>query len=118
MRKRETQPLGELSVDGPGGNGDSYVLRLFVNGTTPTALRAIRNMESICEQHLQGRYKLEVIDISQQPSRLQEEQIIASPTLIKQLPSPLRRLVGDMSNTEKVLLGLQVQPVPHSSRRP
>jgi circadian clock protein KaiB len=86
-----------------------HVLRLYLTGTTPASVRALANLKRICEEHLQGRYELEVIDIYQRPALLEGEQIVAAPTLIKQLPLPLRRLVGDMSNTERVLLGLDLR---------
>jgi circadian clock protein KaiB len=85
-----------------------YVLRLYVRGATPISIRAVENIQRICEEHLRGRYDLEVIDIYQQPSLLKEEQIIAVPTLIKKLPLPLRRFIGDLSNTEKILKGLDL----------
>ncbi|HWI40513.1 MAG TPA: circadian clock protein KaiB [Verrucomicrobiae bacterium] len=85
-----------------------YILRLFVAGTTPNSLRAIENVRKICETHLEGRYELEVIDIYQNPELAREEQIVAAPTLIKQLPAPLRKFIGDMSQTEKILVGLDV----------
>jgi len=88
---------------------EKYVLRLYITGMTPNSRRAVENIKNICEQHLQGRYELVVIDIFQQPTLAEGEQIIAAPTLIKQLPHPLRRLIGDMSNTEKVLLGLDLR---------
>jgi len=87
-----------------------YVLRLYVTGMTPRAQEAIRNIKKICEEELKGRYDLEVIDIYQQPELAKSEQIIAAPTLIRKLPLPLRRLVGDMSNKEKVIVGLQLMP--------
>jgi circadian clock protein KaiB len=87
-----------------------YELRLYVTGLTPKSIRAIDNIKQICEEHLKGRYTLEVVDVYQRPSLAAGEQIIAAPTLIKQLPMPLRRLVGDMSNAEKVLLGLDLRP--------
>lgn len=87
-----------------------YVLRLYVTGMTPRAQEAIRNIKKICEEELKGRYELEVIDIYQQPELAKTEQIIAAPTLIRRLPLPLRRLVGDMSNKEKVIVGLQLTP--------
>lgn len=92
-------------------NGDShrYVLRLYVTGMTPNSKCAIENVKKICEEHLKGRYELEVIDIYQQPYLAEGEQIIAAPTLVKKLPMPLRRLIGNMSNTEKVLLGLDLR---------
>lgn len=83
-----------------------YVLRLYVSGTTPKSVQAIANIKKLCEEHLEGRYVLEVIDLYQQPHLAQDEQIIAAPTLIKKLPLPLRHIIGDMSKTERVLVGL------------
>jgi circadian clock protein KaiB len=88
---------------------ESYLLRLYVTGTTPQSIRAIENIKNICEEHLKGRYDLEVIDLYQQPSLAKGEQIIAAPTLIKRLPLPLRRIIGDMSGTERVLVGLDLR---------
>jgi circadian clock protein KaiB len=85
------------------------VLRLYVTGTTPASQRAIARVRAICEQHLLGRYELEVIDIYQLPALAKDEQIIATPTLIKVLPEPLRRFIGDMSKAERVLFGLDVR---------
>jgi len=87
-----------------------YTLRLYVIGSSPQSIRAINNVKNICEEHLQGRYDLEVIDLYQQPKLAQGEQIIASPTLIKKLPLPLRRVIGDMSNEERLLVGLDLRP--------
>jgi circadian clock protein KaiB len=87
---------------------ERYVLRLYVTGMTPRSVRAIANIKQICEEHLQGRYDLEVIDIYQRPSLVAGEQIIAVPTLIKKLPLPLRRMIGDLSDTERVLFGLDL----------
>jgi circadian clock protein KaiB len=89
-----------------------YILRLYVIGSSPQSVRAINNIKNICEEHLQGRYQLEVIDLYQQPQLAMGEQIIASPTLIKKLPLPLRRVIGDMSNEERVLVGLDLRPRP------
>ena len=86
-----------------------YLLRLFVSGTTLKSARAVANITQACEAHLKGRYHLEVIDIFQQPHLARGEQIVAVPTLIKRLPLPLRRLIGDMSDHEKVLLGLDLR---------
>ncbi len=97
---------------------EKYLLRLYVAGLTPNSLRAIDNIKQICEEHLQGRYELEVIDLYQQPVLAQGEQIIAAPTLIKKLPLPLRKVIGDMSNVERVLVGLDLRPKarPQSKR--
>jgi circadian clock protein KaiB len=88
-----------------------YLLRLYVVGATPGSQRAISNLRAICETELAGRYELEVIDIYQQPTLTEGEQIIAAPTLVKELPPPVRRLVGDMSDRDRVLIGLDLRPV-------
>jgi circadian clock protein KaiB len=88
-----------------------YLLRLYVVGATAGSQRAISNLREICETELAGRYELEVIDIYQQPRLAEGEQIIAAPTLVKELPPPVRRLVGDMSDRDRVLLGLDLQPI-------
>jgi circadian clock protein KaiB len=94
--------------------GMQYRLRLFVAGTTPRSARAIQNIRAICEANLQGRYDLEVIDIYQHPEQIVPEQIVVIPTLIKELPLPLRKMIGDLSNKEQVLLGLDIvsHPLP------
>ena len=94
---------------------ERYVLRLYVTGMTPRSERSIKNLQVICDECLEGRYDLEVIDIYQQPVLTRGEQIIAAPTLIKKLPLPMRRLVGDMSDRDRVLLGLDL--VSASGRR-
>jgi len=87
---------------------EKFILRLYVAGTTPQSTRAILNAQKICEEHLGGRYQLEVIDIYQRPQLARDEQIIAVPTLVRHLPPPLRKLVGDLSNSERVLIGLDL----------
>jgi circadian clock protein KaiB len=87
-----------------------YILRLYVTGMTPRSARAVTNLRTICDEYLEGQYDLEVIDIYQQPVLTKGEQIIAAPTLIKKLPLPMRRIIGDMSNRERVLLGLDLFP--------
>ena len=89
----------------------TYVLRLYITGSTPQSLRAIANIKNICEVHLKGQYELEVIDLYQNPALAIGEQIIAAPTLIKKLPLPLRRIIGDMSNEDRVLVGLDLRKV-------
>jgi len=86
-----------------------YVLRLYVTGMTRQSVQAVANVKKICEEHLQGHYDLEVIDLYQHPRLAEGEQIIAAPTLIKKLPLPLRRIIGNMSKTERVLVGLDLQ---------
>jgi circadian clock protein KaiB len=96
----------------------NYILRLFVSGMTPRSMRAIENTKRICEEHLKGRYDLEVIDIYQRPELAKDAQLITAPTLIKQLPEPLRRLIGDLSDTEKVLVSLDLLPKGKAGREP
>ena len=86
-----------------------YTLKLYVAGITPRSRSAITAVTKLCEEHLQGRYELEIIDIYQRPTLAKGEQILAAPTLIKQLPLPLKRLIGDMANTERVLVGLDLR---------
>lgn len=87
---------------------ENYVFHLYVAGNSPKSVRAIQNFTKICEEHLQGRYELEVIDIYKQPELLEKEQIFAVPTLIKKLPLPLQKLIGDMTNTEKIMVYLDL----------
>lgn len=89
-------------------SGESYHLRLYVTGLTPCSVQAIANLKRICTEHLEGRYLLEVIDLYQQPERAREAQIIAAPTLIKELPAPLRRIIGDLADRERVLVALDL----------
>jgi circadian clock protein KaiB len=86
-----------------------YVLRLYIAGLTPRSVSAIASVKKSCEEHLQGRYELEVVDLYDQPTLAKGEQIIAAPTLIKQLPLPLRRIIGDMADTKKLLVGLDLR---------
>jgi len=87
----------------------TFVLRLYVSGMTPRSTRAIENVRKICSDHLEGRYRLEIIDIYQQPIFAKKGQIVAAPTLVKELPLPLRRFIGDMSQTDKILVGLELR---------
>jgi circadian clock protein KaiB len=89
---------------------DGYNLRLYVAGQTPKSLNAIANLKKLCEKHLTGRYTIEVIDLMKDPALAQRDQIVAIPTLIRQLPEPLKRIIGDLSNAEKVLIGLDISP--------
>jgi circadian clock protein KaiB len=91
-------------------DNQKYLLRLYVSGITPRSTQAIVNIKRICEEHLHNRYELEVVDIYQQPALAKGEQIVAVPTLIKHLPPPLRRLIGDMSDEARVLVGLDLRP--------
>ncbi len=89
---------------------EKYFLRLYVTGMTLKSTAAIQNVKKICEEHLKDRYELEIIDIYQQPTLAKGEQIIAAPTLVKKLPMPLRKFIGDMADTDRILLGLDLRP--------
>jgi len=90
---------------------ETYLLKLYVTGMTPQSILAIENLKLICEEHLKGRYNLEVVDLYKSPALAAGEQIIAAPTLIKKLPLPLRRVIGDMSNIDRVLVGLDLKAI-------
>ena len=104
MRKKEEQDSSNAGSSPANENG--YVLRLFVTGASPNSIRAINNLKQICEEHLHNNYSLEIIDVYQQAVLAQTEQIIALPLLIRKQPLPERRMIGDLSQTEKVLKGL------------
>jgi circadian clock protein KaiB len=87
-------------------------LRLYVAGQTPKSLAAFANLKKICEEHLAGQYEIEVIDLREHPQLARGDEIIAVPTLVRQLPTPITKVIGDLSDTEKVLVGLQLLPVP------
>ena len=97
-----------MELSGSGSRLEKYVLRLYVSGSTSKSASAVENIKRICEQNLKNRYDLEVIDIYQLPGLAREEQIVAVPTLIKRFPPPVRRLIGDLSNEKKVLVGLDL----------
>jgi circadian clock protein KaiB len=104
---RTTRGAVERGAAAPGDV--RYVLRLYVTGTTPHSTRAIVNLRKLCESYLEGRYDLQIVDIQEKPSMAVTEQIIAAPTLIKKLPLPVRRFIGDMSKTERILIGLDLR---------
>lgn len=93
-----------------------YTLRLFITGSTARSTRAIENMRRICAENLHGRYHLEIIDIYEHPELTKEYQIVAAPTLVKALPLPLRRIIGDLSDKQRVLAGLDVTPVERAEK--
>lgn len=106
IRPKSSKKKFEKAAAGKGGK--AYLLRLYVAGTTSQSNKAITNLKRICEEYLAERYDLEVIDIYRKPALLEGEQIIATPTLIKKLPLPMRKFIGDLANTEKILLGLEL----------
>lgn len=108
MSHLATQAFEKALAAPPGA--EHYRLVLFVTGSTPRSLRAIRNIKELCEERLQGRYSIEVIDVYQHPDHLKPEQILVTPTLIRKLPFPVKRIVGDLSDRERVLVGLDISP--------
>ena len=102
-------PLGAGSgADAPVGSGETWELRLYVTGRSPKCLRAIENLRLVCEQYLQGRYHIDVVDLLENPRLAAYDQILAVPTLVRQLPLPIRKVVGDLSDTARLLAGLQL----------
>ena len=87
-----------------------YDLRLYVAGQTPRSVRAVENLRRVCDEHLAGRYQVEVIDLLMNPALARGDEIVAVPTLVRKLPEPIRRIIGDLSDTDRVLVGLQVRP--------
>ncbi len=115
MKTKISQAQTELEKAAAQQQAQRYVLRLYITGMTRRSMQAIENIRKICEEHLQGRYDLEVIDIHQQPTLAEGDQIIAAPTLIKKLPLPLRRFIGDMSNAERILVGMDLRKAAEKS---
>jgi circadian clock protein KaiB len=107
--KRKTRSALEIKRTGSGSPEEKFLLRLYINGATLKSRLAVENIKQVCEQHLNGRYTLEIIDICKQANLARDEQIVAVPTLIKRLPHPLRRLIGDLSDQNKVLFGLDLK---------
>ena len=91
-------------------DGNRWNLRLYVAGQTPRSLTAFKNLKEICEEYLKGEYHIEVIDLMENPTLARGDQILAIPTLVRKLPQPIRKIIGDLSNTERVLVGLDIQP--------
>jgi circadian clock protein KaiB len=109
---RDTTRAFEKLAGAVTSSADRYVLRLYVTGMTPRSTQAFATIKALCEEHLSGRYDLEVIDIYQHPQLAADDQIIAAPTLVKRLPPPLRRMIGDFSDRERVLVGLGLARKP------
>ena len=105
--KRPRRASGQL----PATDGDGHWnLRLYVAGQTPRSLTAFKNLKEICEEYLKGKYHIEVVDLMENPTLARGDQILAVPTLVRKLPQPIRKIIGDLSNTERVLVGLDIQP--------
>jgi circadian clock protein KaiB len=103
-----------IALDGPAGastqENEFWTLHLYVAGQSPKSLRAFANLKKLCEEHLAGRYEIEIVDLIEDPARARTDDILAIPTLVRRLPIPLRKIIGDLSNTEGVMLGLQLRP--------
>jgi len=111
MKRDQTPPqsLAEVAAAGA-ANPDTWELRLYVAGKTPKSVAAFENLTRICEEHLPGKYKIEVVDLLLHPQLAQGDQIVAIPTLVRKLPQPIRKVIGDLSNIERTLVGLQLRP--------
>ena len=105
-------PGGDPADDDPAGGGEVFDLRLYVAGQSPHSVRAVENLHRVCDQHLAGRYRIEVIDLIEHPKLVRGDEIIAVPTLVRRLPEPIRSIIGDLSDTDRVLVGLQLRPSP------
>lgn len=90
---------------------EKWMLRLYVAGQTPKSLTAFANLKKICDEHLEGKYQIEVVDLLVNPTLAKDDQILALPTLVRRLPSPMKKIIGDLSNTERVLVGLDIRPI-------
>jgi circadian clock protein KaiB len=114
MKAKTTRGTGEAKMrnshSSANGNSGFFELRLYVAGQTPKSLKALTNLNKICNQYLQGRYKLHVIDLMEKPQLAKGDQILAIPTLVRKVPQPMRKIIGDLSDTERVLVGLDVRP--------
>ena len=108
--KQTRRPKTGDLAQADGDESRRWNLRLYVAGQTPRSLTAFKNLKDICEAHLQGKYHIEVIDLLENPTLARGDQILAIPTLVRELPQPIRKIIGDLSNTERVLVGLDIQP--------
>jgi circadian clock protein KaiB len=107
--KRVALDAGRNKGSGPPSENDIWILRLYVAGNTPNAAKAFANLEKICREHLEGKYRIEVIDLLKNPQLAKGDQILAVPTLVRKLPEPVKKIIGDLSNTERVLVGLDLR---------
>ncbi|HET7538851.1 MAG TPA: circadian clock KaiB family protein [Polyangiaceae bacterium] len=110
FRTKTPRPFNRVSLD-DGEGVERWNLRLYVAGETPKCVQAFQHLKQICEQHLQGRYSIEVIDLLKNPTLAQGDQIIAIPTLVRKLPPPVKKIIGDLTNTERVVVGLNLVPI-------
>jgi circadian clock protein KaiB len=106
----KTEPRGNVSKASKAKPDEQWTLRLYVAGQTPRSSTAFANLKRLCEERLKGHYSIEVIDLLKNPRLAKDDQILAIPTLVRRLPPPVRRIIGDLSNTERVLVGLDLRP--------
>ena len=97
-------------------SAETFLLRLYVAGQTPKCIRAFENLKRLCEEHLANRYEIEIVDLLERPQLGRGDQILAIPTLVRRLPEPMKKIIGDLSNTERVLVGLDLRPAPPRPR--
>ena len=114
-RKRDTRSQRQPSAS-PEAGEERWELRLYVAGQTPRCVEAIAQLKKLCEAHMRGRYAIEVIDLLTNPTLAEGDQIIAIPTLVRKLPAPMKKIIGDLSNSERVLVGLDVMPVKNRTK--
>ncbi len=105
----------DVNASSPTGSDEIWELRLYVAGQTPKSLAAFANLKKLCEEHLAGKYRIEVIDLIENPRLARGDQILAIPTLVRKLPEPVKKIIGDLSNTERVLVGLDLRPVKQTN---
>jgi circadian clock protein KaiB len=117
IRTKTPRPSNPRTSDLDGDDGERWNLRLYVAGETPKCVQAFQHLKQICEEHLQGRYSIEVIDLLKNPTLAQGDQIIAIPTLVRKLPPPVKKIIGDLTNTERVVVGLNLVPIKPETRR-
>jgi circadian clock protein KaiB len=108
--KKKRRAANGKSAQADGTDPNRWNLRLYVAGQTPRSLTAFKNLKEICEEYLKGKYHIEVVDLMENPTLARGDQILAIPTLVRKLPEPIRKIIGDLSNTERVLVGLDIQP--------
>lgn len=114
----KTKTVKRRTYRPPARAGKRWQMRLYVAGQTPKSLTAFANLKQICEEHLKGRYSIEVIDLLEHPQLSRGDQILAIPTLVRKLPQPVRKIIGDLSDTERVLVGLDLRPAAPARRTP
>ena len=107
-KDQENMAVGASETHPPQAKSDAFILRLYVAGQTPKSQIAFANLKKICEEHLKGQYTIEVVDLLENPTLARGDQILAVPTLVRKLPEPVRKIIGDLSNTERVLIGLDL----------